>query len=314
LFGLIATFLSSLLIGLFILTITVWILKVLHVGQNIRQEGPRSHLKKAGTPTMGGIGIVVTIIVITLVLINIDMDLKLFGLFLLFLGLSALGFIDDLIKWIRRQNQGLRGWQKILGQCIVAIAFSVFLFISGHHVEANGLLSQPLVYYPFILFVIIATTNSVNLTDGLDGLAAATLTVAFLAFAILAFRLEIVDPAIISMVAAGSTLAFLKFNFYPAQVFMGDVGLVGLGGLLAGIAILLHKEFILVVIGGVFVAEAFSVILQVALFKTFGVRVFRMSPLHHHFELLGFSEISIVFGFWIFSILFGCLGVWLGAS
>ena len=312
-FGLAATFLSSALIGFLVLTITVWTLKVLHVGQNIRQEGPKTHIKKAGTPTMGGIGIVLTIVVFTLILINVDIDLKLLGLFILFLGLSVLGFSDDLIKTIRRENQGLRGWQKIAGQTVIGAIFCTFLYFSGHHIEVWWPLSQPFVYYPFVILVILATTNSVNLTDGLDGLAAGALTAAFFAFGVLAFRLDSIDLAILSMVAAGVVLAFLKFNFHPADIFMGDVGSVSLSGLLAGIAILLHKEFILILIGGVFVAEALSVILQVLSYKIFGVRIFRMSPLHHHFELLGFSEVKIVLGFWIFSIAFGFLGAWLGA-
>ncbi len=308
------TFLSSLLIGFFILAATVWVLKALHVGQNIRQEGPKTHFKKAGTPTMGGIGIFITIIIFTLVLINVDMNLKLLGLIVLFTLLTILGFMDDFIKTTRRENQGLRGWQKILGQSLSAIVFLVFLFISGHHHEAWGIFSNPYIYYPFLLLVILATTNAVNLTDGLDGLASSTLTVAYMAFAILAFKLDQMDIAIISIVAAGTTLAFLKFNFHPAEIFMGDVGSVGLGGLLAGIAILLHKEFILIIIGGVFVVEALSVILQVVSYKTFGVRMFRMSPLHHHFELLGFSEVPILLGFLIISILFAIFGIWLGAS
>jgi len=262
---------------------------------------------------MGGIGICLTILLFSLVLINFDIDLKLAGLIFLLFSLTLLGFIDDFIKTSRRENLGLKAWQKISGQVLAAIGFSVFLFLSGHHTGAPGILSNPFIYYPFIILVILATTNSVNLTDGLDGLAASTLTVAFLAFGILGYRLEALDPAVISMVAAGATLAFLKFNYHPAEVFMGDVGSFGLGGLLAAIAILLHKEFILIIIGGVYVAEALSVILQVAAYKTFSLRIFRMSPLHHHFELLGFSETYIVLGFLLSSILFAVFGVWIGA-
>lgn len=317
-FGLLAVFISSTVVGYFLFCLPIiWYLKVFKVGQYIREEGPSSHYSKAGTPTMGGIAIVLTVLVFTLILLNMDIDIRYIGLLILMLGYAFLGFLDDYIKIKRRANQGLQGKHKIFLQIFFALIFGVFLIYSSHHEGVGGILkflyfSSPILYLPFITLVCIATANSVNLTDGLDGLAPGILIIVFLAFAILAYKLGLTNEAVISMIAAGGTLAFLPFNFIKAQVFMGDVGSLGLGGLLAGIAILTHKELLLIIIGGVFVAETLSVIIQVASYKLFKRRIFKMSPLHHHFELMNIPESTIVVSFWLAAAVLASLGAWLG--
>ncbi len=293
----------------------IWVLKVFRIGQNIRQEGPSSHLMKAGTPTMGGIPIIVTILLFVVILINIDIDLKYFALVLLFLAYAALGFVDDLIKIQKRQNEGLTGRQKLFWQFLFAALFASILVWRGHNDSVEGILkliyfNNPWVYFPFTCLIVVGTANAVNLTDGLDGLAAGTLAIAFSAFAVISYCIQSNDPGIICAASAGAAIAFLRFNIYPAEVFMGDVGSLGLGALLAGVAIILHKELALAVIGGVFLIEALSVMAQVSFFRMFKKRIFRMTPLHHHFELLGMSEPLVVTLFVILGVIFAIAGVW----
>lgn len=292
----------------------IWALKVFKVGQTIRQEGPSTHLLKEGTPTMGGIPIILIIILFTVVLINIDIDIKYFALILLFLSYAALGFLDDWLKIQKRQNEGLTSRQKLIWQIFFAAIFAAILIWRGHNADVNGILKilyfdQPWLYFPFVCLVVVGGANAVNLTDGLDGLAASTLSTAFAAFAVVAYNIQATDPGIIAATAAGATLSFLWFNIYPAEVFMGDVGSMGLGVLLSGIAVILHKELAFVIIGGVFLIEALSVMVQVSFFKIFKRRVFRMTPLHHHFELLGISEPLVVLIFFAAGVLFAIAGI-----
>jgi phospho-N-acetylmuramoyl-pentapeptide-transferase len=294
---------------------TIWILKVFRIGQNIRQEGPSSHLMKAGTPTMGGIPIIVSILLFAVIMINIDIDIKYFALVLLFLAYSALGFVDDLIKIQKRQNEGLTGRQKLFWQVLFAAIFVSILIWRGHNDGVEGILkliyfNNPWLYFPFACLIVVGTANAVNLTDGLDGLATSTLAIAFSAFAVIAYNIQSNDPGIICAAAAGASLAFLRFNVYPAEVFMGDVGSLGLGALLSGVAIILHEELVLAVIGGVFLIEALSVMAQVSFYRAFKRRIFRMTPLHHHFELLGMSEPLVVTLFVIIGIILAVAGVW----
>ncbi len=313
--NLVITFFFSAIACWLISVPTVWALKVFKIGQNIRQEGPSSHLMKGGTPTMGGIPIIVTVLLFVIILINIDIDMKYFALVLLFLAYSALGFADDMIKIQKRRNEGLTGRQKLFWQFLFAAIFASILIWRGHNNGVDGILqliyfNLPWLYFPLACLIVVGTANAVNLTDGLDGLAAGALAVAFSAFAVISYNIQSNDPGIICAAAAGGCLAFLWFNRYPAEVFMGDVGSIGLGALLAGAAIILHKELALMVIGGVFLIEALSVMAQVLFYKAFKRRIFRMAPLHHHFELLGMSEPLVVLLFLILGMIFAAAGVW----
>ena len=314
--NLIITFFFSLVACWLISMPVIWALKVFKIGQNIRQEGPSTHLLKAGTPTMGGIPILITILIFVIILINIDIDIKYFALILLFLAYAALGFLDDLIKIKQRQNLGLTERQKFFWQFVFAAIFASILIWRGHNADVDQVLrffhfNSPWLYFPFVVFIIIGGANAVNLTDGLDGLAASTITIASAALAVLAYNLQLTDPGIIAATTAGATLAFLWFNIYPAEVFMGDVGSMGLGALLSGLAILIHKELIFAIIGGIFVLEALSVIAQVASFKFIKRRIFRMTPLHHHFELMGIAEPIVVLIFIGVGLIFAAAGIWL---
>jgi len=313
--SLIITFFFALLVCWFISFPTVWLLKVFRVGQNIRQEGPISHLIKSGTPTMGGISIILTILIFIVVLINIDIAIRYLALILLFLSYAGIGFADDVLKIRKRQNLGLTARQKFILQIVFASIFLIVLIYEGHNTSVSGALKylhfdSPWMYFPLALFVIVGGANAVNLTDGLDGLAASTLFIAFSAFAFIAYQMQLADPSIIAATAAGAALAFLWFNVYPAEVFMGDMGSMSLGVLLSGLAVILHKELVFAVIGGVFVLEALSVIIQVGSYRMFRKKIFMMSPLHHHFELMGIPEPLVVLLFVVAALIFASLGIW----
>jgi len=264
---------------------------------------------------MGGVGIVLAILILVLILINIEFHLEYLALLLLFLAYAAMGLIDDLLKIFRRQNLGLTFWQKILLQISAAAIFAMVITLMGYNLTLSGFLARlgfanPYLYQLLLIFMIVGSANATNLTDGLDGLLAGCAGIAFLPFAYLAGRLGVGEALTFSLIAAGATFAFLFYNFPKAKVFMGDVGSLALGALLAGLAIILHKELRLIFIGGVFVLEALSVILQVTWFKLFKKRLFKMSPLHHHFELSGWPEIKIVLMFWLVAIFLGIIGSW----
>ncbi|MBU0501903.1 MAG: phospho-N-acetylmuramoyl-pentapeptide-transferase [bacterium] len=294
-------FFAALVVSLLVTFPALWGIRIFKLSQSIREEGPESHLAKAGTPTMGGIGFVLTIIAFGLIFIDFDLDPRYFALILLTFAFAAIGFVDDLLKIVRRQNLGLTFWQKILSQAMFALVFVFFLqYIQN---------SFSLFYLLFSTFVIIGSANATNLTDGLNGLLAGCGGIAFLGLAIMANRLGFINAGIFSLVGAGSILAFLYFNFPKAKVFMGDVGSLAMGAALAGLVVIMKQELLLIVIGGVFVIEALSVIIQVASFKLFKRRVFKMSPLHHHFELMGIPETKVVVGFWGLAVVLGIIGV-----
>ncbi|CAM4042555.1 phospho-N-acetylmuramoyl-pentapeptide-transferase [Lederbergia lenta] len=314
LFAIIMAFLITVLLS----PLFIPFLRRLKFGQSIRDEGPKSHQKKSGTPTMGGILIVISIIITTLVMTakysepGMDTYLLLFVL----LGYGLLGFLDDFIKIAMKRNLGLTSKQKLIGQIIIAVVFYVVLKINGF----STIISIPLTdfsidlgwgYALFIIFWLVGFSNATNLTDGLDGLLSGTAAIAFGAFAILAWSLEMLDVTLFAVAVMGAVLGFLVFNAYPAKVFMGDTGSLALGGALAAIAILTKMEIILLLIGGMFVLETLSVILQVASFKTTGKRIFKMSPLHHHYELSGWSEWRVVVTFWTVGVLFAVLGIYI---
>lgn len=285
----------------------------LKFGQSIREEGPKSHQAKSGTPTMGGIMIILGITLATCVAVHLTVEILL-ALFVM-LGHFVLGFLDDYIKVVMKRNLGLKAKQKLLGQLIIAAVVTYFgIHELGFHTDLwipllNTQIDLGYAYYLLVIFVLVGTSNAVNLTDGLDGLAAGTVTVASIAYLFVCLHFGKGDLAVFCAAIAAACVAFLRFNAHPAKVFMGDTGSLALGGALAAVALLTRTEVLLVLIGGVFVMEALSVIIQVTSFKTRGKRVFLMSPIHHHFELKGWSENKVVAVFWSVGILFGLLAM-----
>jgi phospho-N-acetylmuramoyl-pentapeptide-transferase len=308
-------------------------LRRLSVGQNIREVGPESHQVKAGTPTMGGLLILLSLLTATLLWANLT-NVYLWVVVAVTAAYGAIGFADDFIKVRRHRNLGLTSRAKFLLQAVVAgIAAAVLLSLPERHGFEPTLtfpflkrlvLDLGWLYLPFVMLVLVGASNAVNLTDGLDGLAIGSTLVAAGTYAIFAYvaghkvvaaYLQI--PAIPGVgevtvfcgALVGASLGFLWFNSHPAEVFMGDVGSLALGGAIGMVAVLTKQEIVLVMVGGLFVMEAGSVILQVASFKLTGKRIFRMAPLHHHFELKGWSEPKIIVRFWILSVLFALLGL-----
>ncbi|MGX4669140.1 phospho-N-acetylmuramoyl-pentapeptide-transferase [Cerasibacillus sp. JNUCC 74] len=296
-------------------------LRRLKFGQSIREEGPKSHMKKTGTPTMGGIMIVFSIVITSLIMAwktnPVGVSYELWILLFVLVGYGLLGFLDDFIKIIKKRNLGLTSKQKLLGQLIIALivffvlryqGFPTYISIPGTTIQ----LELGWGYALLIIFMLVGSSNAVNLTDGLDGLLAGTAAIAFGAFGILAwYGFPQNEVTIFALAVVGALLGFLVFNAHPAKVFMGDTGSLALGGAIATIAILTKLEIVLVIVGGVFVIETLSVIIQVISFKTTGKRVFKMSPLHHHYELLGWSEWRVVTTFWLVGLVFAALGIYI---
>ncbi len=281
-------------------------------GQSIREEGPKSHYEKSGTPTMGGIVMAFAVLTALIALGGAGKDSVI--ILASFLGFGALGFADDFVKITRQRNLGLTAWQKILIQLLISALLVIYRWKFTSSGAAliipflNRSLDLGILYVPFAIFVVVAMVNSVNLTDGLDGLASGISAIVALFFAISALVLKAYAPGLFSAAMAGACLGFLKYNRYPARIFMGDTGSMALGGGLAASAIMMNMELFLPLAGGVFVLEALSVILQVAYFKlTKGKRLFKMSPLHHHFELSGWEEKQVVTAFWEFTLLLSAL-------
>ncbi|SET30356.1 Phospho-N-acetylmuramoyl-pentapeptide-transferase [Oceanobacillus limi] len=323
---LLLTIAISFLITVLLSPIFIPFLRRLKFGQSIREEGPKSHKKKTGTPTMGGIMIVISVIITSVIVVNksnaTSIGYELYLLLFVLVGYGLLGFLDDFIKVAMKRNLGLTSKQKMLGQIVIALVFYFILRDQGFptYIQIPGTNIQwelGWFYALLIIFMLVGASNAVNLTDGLDGLLAGTAAIAFGAFGVLAwYGFPQNEVAIFSLAVVGALLGFLVFNAHPAKVFMGDTGSLALGGAIAAIAILTKMEILLVIIGGVFVIETLSVIIQVISFKTTGKRVFKMSPLHHHYELLGWSEWRVVTTFWLIGIIFAALGiyieVWLG--
>lgn len=309
-----AAFAIAVLLG----PICIPILHRLKFGQSIREEGPQHHQKKAGTPTMGGVMIVLAVLFTTVkfALTSVEMVILLLST----VAFGLIGFADDFIKVVKKRNLGLRAKQKLLWQSIVTVA--VFAVLWWHWQETRQafdvalpfthfVINLGLFYVLFLMIVFAGTTNAVNLTDGLDGLLAGTAAIVFAAYAFYAFWHTEYDVALFSAAMVGALIGFLVFNRHPAKVFMGDTGSLAIGGALAMVAVLTHSEIGLILFGLVFVIEALSVMIQVFSFQTFGKRVFRMSPLHHHFELVGWSEWEVVLGFWLAAFIsaFGALAL-----
>lgn len=297
------------------------------IGERIRVDGPKTHSAKTGTPTMGGLVLVLSsmaaFIIVSLIKYYRHEDYSIEGIFIISVLLlcSFIGFIDDYIALKMQRSLGLRWWVKmslLAAVCVYFILFSKFILNSSTY------LSIPFTsinielgnwYYAIVVLIIISTTNAVNLTDGLDGLAAGASSIVLAVFSFIAFLewsvLDIpyaVDIAVVSGGTLAACIGFLWWNTAPAEIFMGDTGAFGLGGLIAAVAIVLNQEILLIVIGGIFVIETLSVIIQVLWFKMFKRRVFKMAPIHHHFELLEWPEIKIIIRFWIVCILFAGVG------
>ena len=290
----------------------------LKFGQSIRECGPASHMKKSGTPTMGGLMMLAALV---LALCWGKFTPHVLMALVLTLGHAVIGFIDDYIKVVMKRNLGLTAKQKFLLQFILAGAY---VYFAETHLQ-NTTLWVPLLnvtfdfgwaYYALAFILLVGTTNAVNLTDGLDGLVSFVSVPVTLAYAFIAYMQGMLDVSGFALGLTGACLGFLLFNRHPAQVFMGDTGSLALGGGVAALALLTHTELLLVIIGGIYVAEATSVIIQVAYFRlTGGKRFFRMAPLHHHFELGGWKEVKVVECFTIVSFLLSAvgLGLWLAA-
>lgn len=293
--------------------ICIPILHRLKFGQSIRTEGPKSHQAKSGTPTMGGIFLIAGIVIATL--IRAEFTAEIFLALFILLGHFILGFLDDYIKVVKKRNLGLKARQKLLGQIFIAI---VTIFIATTKLGIQTTLWIPIIgetvdlgilYYALVLFVIVGASNAVNLTDGLDGLASGNMAIAASCYGVICIITNHHELAIFCAAIVGACIGFLKFNFHPAKVFMGDTGSLALGGAFAALGILTHTELLLIAVGFIFVCEALSVIIQVISYQSTGKRIFRMSPIHHHFELGGWSEIKVVFVFWTVGLIAGIIGL-----
>lgn len=286
-------------------------------GQNIREDGPESHLSKAGTPSMGGIAIIIGACVASIVagLVFGASISELLIIMLVFVGFGLIGFFDDYLKVIKKNNLGLRAYQKFGLQIIISVALAVFLAnnsVGSTNVfipVADIYIDFGVWYIPFIVFAVLAMTNAVNLTDGLDGLASGVTAFVTLFFSIAGLTYGVASGAYFCAAVCGACLGFLVFNKNPAKVFMGDTGSLALGGGVAAAAIVMKLELLILIVGLVYVIEALSVVLQVGYFKlTGGKRLFKMAPIHHHFEKCGHSEVTVVKGFWVFTVICCIIG------
>lgn len=304
--------------------IIIPLLKKLHVNQKISVFLNKSHKNKDGIPTMGGIIFIIPTILTVIILFlfhKIEYSSNLFIILFVFIGYALLGFIDDFLIIRRGKNEGLTEIQKLFGQLVIAIIFFFIFLKSGHETILNihtlGIkINMGWVYGLFLLFVLVASSNAVNITDGLDGLAGGLSALAFLAFGLISWGSSWVsgnsDIAVFCFILVGSLLGFLVFNTNPAKVFMGDTGSLALGATLASVAILSNHEITLIIVAGVFVLETITCIIQTISMICFHKKVFLMTPIHHHFEKLGYKEADIVKGFWVLGLVFSMLGILFG--
>lgn len=293
--------------------IMIPMLRKMKFGQTVRDDGPQSHLQKNGTPTMGGLIMMMGILGAVVFSNKFDSG-TLIALISIF-GFGLIGFIDDYIKVVLKRSLGLRAYQKIIGQFGLALGIAIYQqstspmgtkmivpFINDFYLDLG------ILYIPFLMIVIIGTVNSVNLTDGLDGLASGITFIVASFFTIYATIQGYTGLAIVMASVMGACLGFLKFNKYPAQIFMGDTGSMALGGAVAAAAVIMNISLVIPIVGGIYFAESLSVIIQVASFKFRGKRVFRMSPIHHHFELGGWKETKVVKVFWTTTLILSVIG------
>lgn len=311
---LIAAFIITAILG----KITIPILKKLKVGQSERLDGPRTHLKKRGTPTMGGIMIIITVLLLSIVavLINHDLIPVIMPVAIVSIGFGLVGFIDDFKKVVLKNTDGLSPKLKLLGQLIVSVVFVLYLL---NYTDLGTTINIPFtdftielprfVYIPLMILVMLGTTNAVNLTDGVDGLAGSVCAIIIAAFSIIAFRSGIYGISIFGAICSGACCGFLIYNFHKAKVMMGDTGSLLLGGIISSIAIYLQNPLLLIIIAIIPVIETLSVIAQVVSFSLFGKRVIKMAPLHHHFELSGWRENRVVGVFSFITLIASIIGI-----
>ena len=316
---LIISFIISIIMGFIIIPI----LKKRKVGQIERDDGPQSHLKKQGTPTMGGIIIIITmtlVVIGTYIYLSIigetDIAHKLLPILLLTIGFGLIGFIDDFKKLVLKNTEGLKPSYKMIGLLIISVAYVIYL-VYGLKIETQTYIpiiktymDMPVfVYIPFAILVILGATNAVNLTDGIDGLSSSVCAIIITCLAIIGISLQLYEVSIFASIVIGAVLGFLMFNIHPAQVFMGDTGSLMLGGVISGLALYLEMPLLLLVIALIPVLETISVMIQVVYFKKTGKRFFKMAPLHHHFELSGWKENKVVVVFSVVTLLLCIIGL-----
>ena len=314
--------LLSFALSVIVSLIVIPILKKLKVGQSEREEGPKSHLTKKGTPTMGGLILIITTIILSAFLYidyagdEPEIATRLLPMIFVTIGFGLVGFIDDFKKVVLHNTDGLSPRLKMLGLMVIAIAYVVMLvfnFNNGTDIYIpfiNKYITLPLwIYIPFAVVVILATTNAVNLTDGIDGLATSVTTIILTCLTVISIVWEVKETTIFGCIVIGAALGFLLFNLHPAQIFMGDTGSLLLGGAIAGIALYLKLPLLLIIIAIIPVIETISVMIQVLVYKKTGKRVFKMTPIHHHFELCGWKENKIVSIFSLVTLIMCMVGI-----
>jgi phospho-N-acetylmuramoyl-pentapeptide-transferase len=303
---------ASLLICVFLSPKFIDFLRAREFGQHIREEGPQEHHAKAGTPTMGGL-IIFTAIAVPFFLLT-NLDARSLGVIGVALACAALGFADDYTKLVRRRSLGLQGRTKLVLTLLIAVGLWLVATRAADLPDTINLrvidaqIDVGYLYPLFIYLVVAGTTSAVNLTDGLDGLAAGCAAIVLLSYIAITFTTQQTDLALVAACLVGSCVGFLWFNSFPASIFMGDTGSLGLGGAIAAMAVMTKTEVLLIILGGIFVLEALSVLIQVFSFQTFRKRVFLMAPIHHHFELQAWSETKIILRFWIVAAVCSAIG------
>ena len=320
-----SVFAISLLLVAFFLTVLMLprLIKYLHVlkfGQAIREEGPQSHMHKKGTPTMGGISFIVSIVISLIVAMFLDSsNIKYYVLFIYTtISFSIIGYIDDMLIVVKKKNDGLAPRKKLMLQILFSVIFYIlvtFIYKEVNYIHIPVFDYNLNISYFYIIFLVFWQTgfsNAVNLTDGLDGLATSVTIITTSTFALLAYKENNFPVLVFCLTIVGALLGFLKFNRNPAKIFMGDTGSLALGGILAAISVILHKEIAFLFIGLVYILETLSVIIQVAYFKKTGKRIFKMSPLHHHFELSGYGEVKTVYIFVTIAVISSAIGYIIG--
>lgn len=318
-------FAISLLMVAYFLTVLMLprLIKYLHVlkfGQAIREEGPQSHMHKKGTPTMGGISFIIAIVISLIVAMFLDSsNIKYYVLFIYTtISFSIIGYIDDMLIVVKKKNDGLAPRKKLMLQILFSVIFYIlvtFIYKEVNYIHIPVFDYNLNISYFYIIFLVFWQTgfsNAVNLTDGLDGLATSVTIITTSTFALLAYKENNFPVLVFCLTIVGALVGFLLFNRNPAKIFMGDTGSLALGGILAAISVILHKEVAFLFIGLVYILETLSVIIQVAYFKKTGKRIFKMSPLHHHFELSGYGEVKTVYIFVIIAVISSAIGYFVG--